>query len=276
MLTTFIGAAWVTAAFMLGGALALHLLPRLGAWGRRASAALCSAPWLDALITYFTVLPAFVAWAGLLGWTGILGAIAGQVASVMVWTVVHEAFHPRARRGPRIVHALNKSVGRVRNHTAVWWTALAVPIFWFVRIGELLIYPPLTWLVRLPKYDDAEWVSVSRHKFDGLVGHDLIWCLYCDWMTGVWSLGSEMLRNVESFWCPIRFDSAKKCENCRVDFPDIEGGWVSADAGIAEAARLVAEKYPPGGTGPDRANPWFGHPARLTVEGRPASPDQGE
>jgi len=269
MLTLFIGAAWVTAAFMLAGALLLHLLPRLGDWGRKASEALCSAPWLDAVITYFTVLPWAVAWMGDLGWPGVLGAVCGQVVSVMVWTVAHEAFHPEARRGPRIVHALNKAVGRWRNHTAVWWTALAVPLFWLVRMSELLIYPPLTWLVRLPRYDDAEWVNVSRHKFKGLVGHDLIWCLYCDWMTGVWSLGSEMLRNVESFWCPIRFDSAKKCENCRVDFPDLEAGWVSAEAGIGDAARLLEEKYPPGGAVPGGANPWFGHPARLTVEGRP-------
>ena len=47
-------------------------------------------------------------------------------------------------------------------------------------------------------------------KVEGLVGHDRIWCLYCDWMTGVWSLGTEMLRNVESFWCPLRFSSDAK------------------------------------------------------------------
>ena len=35
-------------------------------------------------------------------------------------------------------------------------------------------------------YKQAEWVNVSRTKFDGLVGHDLIWCLYCDWR---WSDG---------------------------------------------------------------------------------------
>ncbi|MBK7405799.1 MAG: hypothetical protein IPJ41_14560 [Phycisphaerales bacterium] len=99
----------------------------------------------------------------------------------------------------------------------MWWTALAVPVFWVIRVAECIVYPPLTWLVRLPKYKPAEWVNVSRHKFEGLVGHDLIWCL-CDWMTGIWALGGEMLRNVETFWCPIRFDSAKKCENCKHDF----------------------------------------------------------
>ena len=261
-------------AALLGAAL-LHLLPRLGRAGRAWSESVCRAPGLDGVITYFTVLPWLIGGMGL-GWIGVVGALIGQVASVMVWTVLHEAMNPRAWRGPRIVKSLNKAVGRWRNHAAVWWTALAVPVFWVVRMAQLAVYPPLTWLVRLPRYNDAEWVNVSRHKFKGLVGHDLIWCLYCDWMTGVWSLGAEMLRNVESFWCPIRFDSAKKCENCRIDFPDIDGGWVSADADIAEAARLVETKYPPGGSGgvgPERSNPWFGHPARLTVDGRP--PESG-
>jgi hypothetical protein len=99
---------------------------------------------------------------------------------------------------------------------------------------------------------------VSRQKFGGLVGHDLIWCLYCDWMTGVYSLGAEMLRNVESFWCPIRFYDGKKCENCKVDFPDLDGGWVRADGSMSEVAGVLEEKY---GSG---RREWFGHPARTT------------
>jgi hypothetical protein len=87
-------------------------------------------------------------------------------------------------------------------------------------------------------------------------------------MTGVWSLGGEMLRNVESFWCPIRFDSSKKCENCKHDFPDVLNGWVAPDQTMAEVAARVEEKYPPGGIDGKGTNPWFGHPARLTVEGR--------
>jgi hypothetical protein len=154
-------------------------------------------------------------------------------------------------------------------------------MFWIVRMAELIVYPPITWLVRLPPHRHADWVNVSRHKFKGLVGHDLIWCLYCDWMTGVWSLGSEMLRNVESFWCPIRFASDKKCENCRHDFPDVAAGWVRADADIADAAALVERKYTAdprkpdaeaGDAGRDRWNAWFGHPARLTVHGAPPAP----
>jgi hypothetical protein len=93
-------------------------------------------------------------------------------------------------------------------------------------MAEVFVYPPIQWLTGFPSYRSGDWVNVSRHKFSGLVGHDLIWCLYCDWMTGIWSLGTEMLRNVESFWCPIRFSNTAKCDNCSVDFPDVKNEWV--------------------------------------------------
>ena len=99
--------------------------------------------------------------------------------------------------------------------------------------------PWLTWLLGFKSYDHREWVNVSRHKFEGLIGRDLIWCLYCDWMTGVYSLGAEMLRNVESFWCPIRFYDDKKCENCSLDFPDIDAGWVPADGTMADVVQVL-------------------------------------
>lgn len=121
-----------------------------------------------------------------------------------------------------------------------------------------MAYPPLTRLVGLPKYQAAEWINVSRHKFDGLVGHDRIWCLYCDWMTGVWSLGTEMLRNVESLWCPIRFSCPQKCANCSIDFPDVNNGWVAADATMKDVTDLLEEKY----TSTPEPQPWFGHPSR--------------
>ena len=269
----------VTLAALLAGAAACHLVGRLGAPGRALGMWFTHAPGLDLWIAYFTVAPlvagpivgarAIPAWWGWLAGLGV--AVAAQVFAVMVWTPLHEAAHPAARKGPRLVKSVNRRVGRLRNHTAVWITALAVPVFAVIRIAELIVYPPLTWLIRLPRYRAADWVNVSRHKFDGLVGHDLIWCLYCDWMTGVWSLGSEMLRNVESFWCPIRFDSTKKCENCKVDFPDVDGGWVDAHATIADAAAALDRHYP----GPGGDNSWFGHPARLTVSARPTPPTAG-
>jgi hypothetical protein len=275
MLTTLGLIFSITTAALLAAAFILHMLKHLGLGS--LSRWLCRAPGLDLVILIFTIAPLVVgpiaavrlhagrldappSWA--LALLGLLAAVLGQIATVCLWTVAHELAHRKELKGPRIVHCINRKVGRFRNHAAVWWTAWAVPLFAIVRLAEYFVYPPLVWLVRLPRYDHAQWVNVSRHKFAGLVGHDLIWCLYCDWMTGVWSLGTEMLRNVESFWCPIRFDSAKKCANCTTDFPDLDHGWVRADGDMAEVVALLDAKYP----GPG-ANPWFGHPARLTVEG---------
>ncbi len=267
----FLTIALFTLAAMLLGVVLLHLIPRLGPPGKALSAWLCHAPGLDLVITYLTVGPMFAGpiagvrlspetpWRG--AFLGFVAAICGQVLSVMLWTVCHELANRKHMKGPRIVHVLNRAVGRWHNHAAVWWTALVVPVFWLVRVGEYIGYPPLTWLVKFPKYNQAEWVNVSRHKFDGLVGHDLIWCLYCDWMTGVWSLGSEMLRNVESFWCPIRFHPTNKCDNCKHDFPDVEDRWAPADSGMAEVIKRLEAHYP----GPDGNNSWWGHPARLSV-----------
>ena len=82
-------------------------------------------------------------------------------------------------------------------------------------------------------------------------------------MTGVYSLGAEMLRNVESFWCPIRYYEGKKCDHCQVDFPDIADGWVDANGTMAEVVTTLEEKYG------DGRREWFGHPARLTIRGKP-------
>lgn len=257
----FLIVAGIVAGGVLIGAAILHLVPRLGAAGKRLSVVLCRAPSLDWIITYFTVAPLII--GGIVaGWIGFLGAIVGQVFGVLIWVGLHELAHREVSGKPRIVSALNKIIGPWRNHAALWLTATVTPMFWLVRMVELLAYPPLRWLVGFPRYDSGEWVNVSRHKFKGLVGHDLIWCLYCDWMTGVWSLGSEMLRNVESFWCPIRFDNSKKCQNCSVDFPDINHGWVPAEGDITDAARLIETEH--GG----HTHAWFGHPVRLTVRGQ--------
>ncbi len=184
---------------ILAGAAVCHAMPRLGPTGKRIAESFCRAPGLDLLITYFTALPMLVG-AISAGWVGFFAGVVGQVLSVQIWEAIHEAVHRDATRGPRIVKVINAKVGTMRNFIATWITALVTPLFWFVRIAELAVYPLLTKIVRLPAYNHAEWVNVSRQKFEGLVGHDLIWCLYCDWMTGIWSLGSEMLRNVESFW----------------------------------------------------------------------------
>ena len=258
-----------TCAYILGSLLLLagmlHLIPRLGKPGKSLSAWLCAAPGLDIVVGYFTAVPLIVG-PILEGWIGLAAAVCAQVLAVVVWTTLHGIAHPKARKGPRIVYVLNEIVGTWRNFLAVWITALAVPVFVCVRVAEMLVYPFLVWLVRFPRYRQSDWIRVGRHKFDNLVGHDLIWCLYCDWMTGVWSLGSEMLRNVESFWCPIRFDNEKKCDNCHHDFPDVFGGWVESDSDMAAVTEVLKKHY-----GQADINCWYGHPARLTVEGEPTS-----
>jgi hypothetical protein len=216
---------------------------------------------LDLLVTYFTVMPLFLG-PIIHGWAGLIGAIAGQVTSVLIWSAVHEFFNRDAVRGPRIVKVINRLVGTWQNHVAIWLTAIVTPMFWIVRMAEIFIYPLIQRLVRFPSYNQSEWVNVSRHKFTGLVGHDLIWCLYCDWMTGVWSLGTEMLRNVESFWCPIRFADSGKCQNCTIDFPDLDNGWVAANGDMKQVAEVVEKMH--GGEN----HGWFGHPVRLTVKGK--------
>lgn len=248
----------------------LHAAPKLGAPGRAFSNAAAKAPLLDFIVAFFTWIPWVVALA-VAGWQSFLGVIAGQILGLAVWIIIHETAHLEARRGPRIVTFINRAVGRWRNHAALWVTVMSLPVFWIIRFAEIFTYPFLVWLLRFPRYRHSDWVNVSRHKFKGLIGHDLIWCLYCDWMTGVYALGAEMLRNVESFWCPIRFSDNAKCENCRIDFPDIDGGWVHPSKDMKAVVETLAHHY---GTG---RREWFGHPARLTINGNPVEtgPDCG-
>lgn len=253
----------ITAALLAGAGL-LHLLPRLGQGGQRLSDSCCRAPLLDVIVAYFTVVPLIVG-PVVAGWLGLVSGILAQLATLLIWQTLHELAHRDAVKGPRIIKVLNKKFGACRNLTAVYVTALAVPIFAIVRLGELIIYPPLVWLVRLPPYKASEWVNVSRQKFSGLVGHDLIWCLYCDWMTGVWSLGTEILRNVESFWCPIRFSCDKKCENCSIDFPDVKNGWVPATGSMKDVVETLDRMYP----SPEKSQLWFGHPLRKADSANP-------
>lgn len=220
----------------------------------------CKAPGLDLLVALFSWVP-WVLSGCFSGWLALLACVVGQAIGLMLWCRVHEFYNKKATEGPRIVKYLNGRVGRLNNHLALWVTALSVPMFWSVRFAEILTYPLLVWTVKLPKYKSSEWVNVSRTKYDGLVGHDLIWCLYCDWMTGVWSLGTEMLRNVESFWCPIKFYDGKKCENCKIDFPDLENGWVKPDGTMQDVVDTLEKHYDKGD------HSWFGHPGRKESKG---------
>ncbi len=225
------------------------------------------APLLDLLVAAFTWLPWLI--AGILGgWLAVLGSLLGQLAALVVWTSWHELLHRRHVQGPRIVKFIDRTLGAWRNELALALTLIALPGFWLIRILQILAYWPLVALLDFPRYNQSDWINVSRQKFEGLVGHDLVWCLYCDWMTGVYCLGAEMLRNVESFWCPIRFYDGKKCANCAIDFPDINHGWIEPDKSMADVVALLEDKYT---TGP-RAH--FAHPVRLTIAGKEPLPPQ--
>ena len=236
----------------------------LGPVGRRATDALVRAPLLDGVIGVLTWVPWLTALL-LVGWRGLVGAVVGEFIAFHLWVLGHELMNREAARGPRIVKSVNRIVGRWQNHLALWITTIALPGFLAIRLSQVLVYPWLIKLLRFPRYNTGDWINCSRQHFEGLVGHDLIWCLYCDWMTGLYSLGGEMLRNLESFWCPIRFYDGKKCDNCNLDFPDIANGWVAADATMAEVAAKVETMYAKT-SGIDNA--WFGHPVRMTVKGK--------
>jgi hypothetical protein len=235
--------AWM--ALVIGATLAVY----------RVSDAPAFAPGIDVVMGLFTWGPWLVAGCNG-GWAGFWACVLGQFIALQAFCIFHTS--ASGYRGPKIRHALDRTAGVASNHLGLWATVPALPAFIMLRIAELLFYPLLVATLRFPRYRHAEWVNVSRQKFEGLVGHDLVWCLYCDWMTGVYSLGGEMLRNVESFWCPIRFYADKKCENCRLDFPDVKE-WVDAGKSMKDVSNLLLEKYPPGSR-EDRS--WFGHPGR--------------
>lgn len=246
----------ISSALLLLGTVFFHALPRLGTTGKALAIWFCRAPGVDWAIAYFTLLAPIIGFS-YRGISGMFVGFAAEYTAMILWIIGHELVHQDKWKGAKIHRTMSRLFGTFRNHLAVWITSLAVPVFWAVRFAETIVYPPLTWLIRLPRYESGNWVNISRQKFSGLVGYDLIWCLYCDWMTGVWSLGTEMLRNVESFWCPIRFYDDKKCENCKQDFPDIDNGWVQTDQGIQEVTDTLENKYQD-----VRDASWFGHPDR--------------
>ncbi len=217
--------------------------------------AICRVPGLDLAISALTWIPWALAfsWSG---WQGFFGCVIGQIGALEAFIFVHPIL--RGYKGPTIKTTINKIAGRFNNHLGLYATLPALPGFLMIRLTEICVWPVLVWTMKFPKYQESEWITISRKKFSGLVGHDLVWCLYCDWMTGLYAYGGEMLRNLESFWCPIRFDPDKKCENCKIDFPDIKE-WVSADGTIEDVQALLEKKYPP--NSPERRS-WYGHPDR--------------
>jgi len=214
------------------------------------------APLLDIFVSLFTWVPwAVGGWLG--GWPGVAASVLAQVVFLHVFCLVHRAI--RGKKGRTLTDAQARLLGPLRNQVCLLMQTPAVLVFAQVRLATIFLYPPVAWLGKLPTYRASEWVNLSRHKYDGLIGYDLLWCWYCDWMTGVWALGSEMLRNIESFWCPIRFRSDTKNRNIATDFPDV-ARWAPADGTMEDAVRAFEAQYD--GT---RKNSWWGHPDRGDV-----------
>jgi hypothetical protein len=216
---------------------------------------LTKAPFLDIVLALLTWLP-WLVFSLNDSWPGFLACFLGQFIAVQIFCVVHRKMNPSS--GPHLLGTIDSIVGIFRNQLGLWITLPGIPVLLIIRASQILVYPFLVWILKFPKYNQAEWVNVSRQKFSGLVAADLVWCLYCDWMTGVYSLGGEMLRNVESFWCPIKFYENKKCENCKTHFPDIEK-WVKADGTMEDVQKALKENYL---EGDDKPRSWWGHPER--------------
>ncbi|MFH1067441.1 MAG: hypothetical protein V1746_06035 [bacterium] len=216
-----------------------------------------AAPALDFFISIFTWIP-WVVGACCWGWKGLTAALAAEFFLLHIFGLGHRILRGRwgKTKGPTLTSAQNRILGAWINQIALFVQLPAVFVFVFIRAAEILLYPVIAALAKLPRYKQSEWVNLSRHKYDGLVGYDLLWCWYCDWMTGLWALGSEMLRNIESFWCPIQFQSPTKNQNATTDFPDVTK-WSPPSGTMADAVRLLEKHYPG-----EISNSWWGHPDR--------------
>ncbi|MES2919948.1 MAG: hypothetical protein V4819_00260 [Verrucomicrobiota bacterium] len=239
-----------TAGLIFAGLVVAGLLSRVAF---AISEKITRAPLLDIFISLFTWMP-WAAGAWLDGWLGVVAALVAQFVGIHVFCLTDRII--RGKKGRTLTDAQNKLLGPVRNQLALFATVPAVLVFVGARLTEIFLYPVVARLAKMPQYRQGEWVNLSRHKYDGLIGYDLLWCWYCDWMTGLWALGSEMLRNIESFWCPIRFRDDAKNNNAIIDFPDV-AEWAKADGTMEDAVKAFEEHYDG-----QRENSWWGHPDR--------------
>ena len=176
------------------------------------------------------------------------GRFAGRSSRCSRGCSLHELAHRDAARGPRIVKFINRVVGRWRNHAALWVTSVALPGFLFIRLVEVVCYPMLVWLLDFPRYSQADWVNVSRQKFDGprRPRPDLVPLLRLDDRRLLARRRDAPQRRVVLVPDPLR--DGKKCDNCKLDFPDLAHGWVPATADHvrrrADAGDILRRRQP--------------------------------
>lgn len=201
-------------AFIFVGLVVLAMFSRMA---YAVTKSVTRAPLLDVFISFFTWIP-WVAGAWLSGWLGVLAALTSQFLAIHAFCVIDRVI--RGKQGRTLPDAQAAVLGPVRNHLALLATTPAVLLFVICRAIEILVYTPVAYLAKLPRYSQGDWVNLSRHKYDGLIG---------------------VLRNIESFWCPIRFRNDVKNQNALIDFPDIEK-WPKADGTMEDAGWLEAKK----------------------------------
>jgi|GEM_PF-3528828 len=200
---------------------------------------------VDAAIAGFTLGPFALALAlpavrqgGWIAW--LIAPTIAAIVYLALWCAIDELVRGE-RRGFHIRTYWIRRDGWLR-YALGWSILLAVPVFWSVRLAQIVVYPVLNIAWGLPRLRTGEYIALSRHKTRGLVGADYLFCLYCEWMTGLWSLGTDMLRNLESMWCPLRFGRADQCERCSQTFPDI-ARWADPAAGMTGVEEFYQLHY---------------------------------
>lgn len=208
-------------------------------------------PVIDLVVAMFTLIPWIVGWVigvrignhWLGGFLGLAVTVAAQLATLELFDLVHRRLGPKSSL--HINATVNKLYGGWRSRLGLWATVPTIPGFMIVRFFEYAGYYPLVVLLGFKRYRHGDYIAVSRHKIENLVGADLIWCLYCDWMTGQWSLGTEMLNQVETFWCPLAFADKEKCAKCAQFFDMNQWAPSNTDAaGMEKVILTIQEKRP--------------------------------
>jgi len=202
-------------------------------------------PAIDLIVILFTVAPWIAAWiAGVRihgHWSGGIAGLAAVTASQILALELFDFLHLRlsARRGIRsleINRTIERRFGKWHNRICLWLTVPSIPFFLMNRFAFLGYYIFVI-LLGFTHFRHSDYITVSRQKIKNLVGADLVWCLYCDWMTGGWTLSTEMLNEVESYWCPLQFADRGKCEKCAKYFRMEH--WAPPDCSAEEVSHIV-------------------------------------
>lgn len=225
----------------------------LFAVGRRLEF-LARPPAVDCVVILYTAAP-WIA-GGFAGaqihqhWLGGVGGVAAVTVAQILALEIFDWVHCRiaARQGIQdlqINRSIERRFGKLKNRTCLWLTVPSIPFFLYNRLG-FLGYFLFEWMLGFSHFKSSDYITVSRQKIQNLVGADLVWCLYCDWMTGGWTLTSEILNEVESFWCPLKFSDATKCAKCANYFsighwtpPQTTAAEIGKIAGLAGKDRLI-------------------------------------